>query len=511
MEIKAKMFSSNWETYKKFYKDVIKRAYQKDGVNISLDNIQVELEYIDGDTIQAQRAPSSRHSRTISVYEDNKIKYIIGLSNTGYDEDRKKEHMNGGKTYNYGNSDYHSNTYLCQGINKIFELYYDTKKQNPEVKLYFYLLDVGKKTYPDNLSNNLTYRELYTLGFEILNIDLITFHDFEQLGFSIENNGCAYAYTSFNKFANDILFISKKNRSNEPAYLKCIDLNFDISKEKDIEDNESENTNANAHLNKEYIYTFKTLGAQSYDSFLTMWTLNTLADRENKNLKFLFSKEKFNFRLNQLPEDAKFTEDFPETITRLFEKIGIDIKYETADEVRQQYNREISQYMTAKCNNTIRNQELFKNNMRQKGIQTKCCLCGCEVEEILEAAHLWGVSEIKNANAEKINSVLSIECMKDLIDVNTIHFRELFYKKYVLANSGDNGVWLCSNHHGLFDKNFYCFNSEDGMIIIKNDCNEIFMKFMESIMYHKLPKEILTDKTKVYLQERTKVFSNKNR
>ncbi len=60
----------------------------------------------------------------------------------------------------------------------------------------------------------------------------------------------------------------------------------------------------------EYIYTFKTLGAQSYDNFLIMWTLNTLAEKEGKNLKFVFSKEKYNFRLEQPPEDARFTEDF---------------------------------------------------------------------------------------------------------------------------------------------------------------------------------------------------------
>lgn len=64
--------------------------------------------------------------------------------------------------------------------------------------------------------------------------------------------------------------------------------------------------------------------------------------------------------------------------------------------MRQQINREINQYEISKLKGTIRNQELFKNNLRKKGIQTKCYLCGCEIESILEAAHLWGVAEIKN-------------------------------------------------------------------------------------------------------------------
>ena len=501
MKIVARIFNCNYETYKLFYKDAIKKAFLKDNIEIDEDSIEVKIDYLPGDSIQAQRAPSGRHSRTISVYVDDKIKYIIGFSNTGFDEDRKKESENGGRKYVYGNSDYHSNSYLCQGINKIFELYYDTKKEFPDVKLFFYLLDVDKKTYPDNLSNNLTYRELYTLGFEILNIDKIKFPEFSQLGFSLEENGASYEYVSFNKFANDIVYISKKNSSNVPAYLKCIDYDFDIFEEDDNE--EKENQTFRNLSNSEYIYTFKTLGAQSYDNFLIMWTLNILAEKENKRLKFLFSTEKFNFRLDQPEEDAKFTEDFPDTITRLFEKIGINIKYENTDEVRQQLNRQISQYQAAKNSNHIRNQELFRNNLREKGLQTKCYLCGCELEEILEAAHFWEVSSIKNADSTAINEVLKIECMKDLIDVNNTHFNELFYKKYVLANSGENGVWLCGNHHGLFDSNFYCFDSEDGKVLIKLNANEQEKAFFDSsIKYNKLPKEILTDKTKVFLTKR---------
>lgn len=224
--------------------------------------------------------------------------------------------------------------------------------------------------------------------------------------------------------------------------------------------------------NTQYIYTFKTLGAQSYDNFLAMWTLNTLAEKENRNLKFEFSKEKFNFRLEQPNDNVKWTEDFPDTITRLFEKIGIYIKYESSEEVRQQFNTELVQYEKARRSEKIRNQELFKNNLRAKGLQTKCYLCGCEVEEILEAAHLWGVADIKSSESTKINKVIEIDCMKKLL-LDPVHSSEQFYKKYVLANSGDNGIWLCNNHHELFDRNYYCFNSENGKVLLKADSDEI--------------------------------------
>lgn len=502
MKIVVKIFNCNYETYKKYYKDAVKRVFKKDGIDVNPEDITVAIDELPGDTIQSQRAPSGRHSRTITVLVDDVPTYIIGFSNTGFDEDRKVEADKGIKPYKYGNDDYHSNTYICQGINKIFDLYYDTKNDYPNIKLFFYLLDVHSKSYPHSLSNTISYRELYTVGFEILNIDEVSFDEFQQLGFSPQENIGNYEYISFNKFINDIISISKKNRANIPAYIKCIDHKFDI------ETNNNENDEPFVDLTDlEYIYTFKTLGAQSYDNFLIMWTLNTLAEKEGKNLKFVFSKEKYNFRLEQPPEDARFTEDFPETITNLFNKIGVNIKYETGEEFRQQFNREITQYRTAKSKNEIRNQELFKNNMRAKGLETKCYLCGCEVEVILEAAHLWGIAEIKNLDASKLNNVLNKECMSDLIE-DCDHTNELFYKKYVLANSGDNGVWLCNNHHELFDRNYYCFDSEFGKVIIKKDESEIIKNYLLLSEANCSIASIMTEKTKVFLGERESIFKN---
>ena len=502
MKIIAKMFDCNYETYKKVYKDAIKRAFKKDRIEIEPDDIEILVEELPGTKIKEKRASNGKHSRTITVIVDDVPRYIIGFTNTGYDEDRKIEAEKGINPYNYGNDDYHSNSYICQGINKIFDLYYDTKSDYPDVKLYFYLLDVKEASYPHNLSNTISYRELYTVGFEILNIDQISFEEFKHLGFSVEENVGNYAYISFNKFANDLTAISKKGPDNVPAYIKCIDNKFDI------ESNNDENSEEFRDLTElEYIYTFKTLGAQTYDNFLIMWTLNTLAKKENKNLKFVFSKEKYNFRLGQPPEDARFTENFPETITNLFQKIGVDIRYESGDEVRQQLNRELNQYRMAKAKNKIRNQELFKNNMRAKGLETKCYLCGCEVEEILEAAHLWGVAEIKNSDSNKLNRIFSKECMSDLLE-ECDHTNELFYKKYVLANSGDNGVWLCNNHHKLFDRNFYCFDSEYGKIIIKKDGNEVVKNYLLLSETDCSMNDIMTDKTKAFLEERENIFKN---
>ena len=503
MKIVARIFNANIETYKKIYVDAIKRAYKKDGININPNQIQLEIENIPGTTTIHSQRSNDRHSRTIKVLEDDEIKYIIGVSNTNYDEDTKKEKELLGEVYDkYGGDQYHANTYLIQGINRIFDYYFDVKNENKNVKLYFYLLDIDR-TYPHNLFNLMIYRKLATIGFEVLNIDKVSFKEYEQLGFSLQEGIKDISYISFNKFYNDLIFISKGNSFNVPSYLKCVDYDYDISKENDYDTEEGfVNYSSTKQL---YIYTFKTLGAQQYDSLLTMWTLTILANNEHKQLKFMFAPEKYNFRLGQ--DIPKFTEGFTKPVNELIERLGLDRNYETTDEVLQQLNRETNQYETAKSKNILRNQELFKNNLRKKGIQTKCYLCGCEIENILEAAHLWGVADIRKSSNEEINEVLSKDYMKDLIDLENTHHNEQFYKKYILANSGDNGVWLCSNHHGLFDSNFYCFDSSEGKILFKLSATEEDKLFFNLITSNdKLPKEILTDKTKEFLSKRQELF-----
>lgn len=503
MDIKVKMFSCNFETYKRVYKDAVQRAYKKDGIDINSDNINLEIIKLDGYNVQSQRSQKI-HSRSISVYENSKLKYIIGFSNTNYDEDKKLEVEKFGGKYVYGRKDYHSNTYLFQGLNKVFEYYYDSLNSGENVKLYIYLLDT-EESYAKNLSNLMNYRKLATIGFDILNLDKISFKEYEPLGFSMEESHNDIKYISFNKFANDILYLSKRNIGNVPSYLKCIDEDYDISK------NDIYNSQEFVDITKQkYIYTFKTLSAEGYDSFFTMWALIVLANNENKHLEFLFGSQLYHLKNGE--ENYKQSTGFTGPILELIDKANLQINYETSDEILHQLEREKSQYETAKAHRDLRNQELFKNNMREKGVLTKCYLCGCEIENILEAAHLWGVAEISKATAETINQVYLDKDMKILIDNNNEHCNEQFYKKYMLANSGDNGVWLCSNHHGLFDSNYYCFDSSSGKVLIKLDATPESKMFFDLITTeNQLPNEILTNRTRIFLSKRQEIFASKQK
>ena len=122
MKIVVKIFNCNYETYKKYYKDAVKRAFKKDGIDVNPEDITVAIDELPGDTIQSQRAPSGRHSRTITVLVDDIPTYIIGFSNTGFDEDRKVEADKGIKPYIYGYDYINCNTFICLVIYYFFVL-----------------------------------------------------------------------------------------------------------------------------------------------------------------------------------------------------------------------------------------------------------------------------------------------------------------------------------------------------------------------------------------------------
>lgn len=491
MEITIKGFACNWESHKRYFKNILKKIAKLENIKLSDNRIIYKQIYLNGDTIQAQRS-QKEWSRCLYIYFDDDLKYIIAMSNTNYDEDKQIEcNQLGGKS-TYGVHNYHGNSFLFQGSIKQFDEYYEYKKKYPNVKLLFYLQDTGK-SYVNNSICILGYRKLATIGFNILNIDEVDFSDFNKKISAVDKD--SLAYSSLNKLINDICRVSSKKKNNKPSYVKVIDYDYDIEND-EIEVDETWH-------NKKYIYTFKALSAEGYDSFITVWALKHLADKEGKKIEFLFSKEKFNFASKDKLYETK---GFVDSVTKLMEKINLNIVIETSSDVLQNLQREKSQFEIAKKKGKLRNQELFKNNIREKGIETKCCLCGCEIEEILEAAHLWGVAEIKKATKKEINSVINQSEMKDLVDVTNPYHEEDFYSRYVLANSGDNGVWLCKNHHGLYDNKFYCFDSEDGKVVVNieklKDETEAKAFFDLITKYFKLSDEILTPKTKIFLSQK---------
>lgn len=108
----------------------------------------------------------------------------------------------------------------------------------------------------------------------------------------------------------------------------------------------------------------------------------------------------------------------------------------------------------------------------------KCALCNCEIPEIIDGAHLWSISDIKEAT--EISEA----------------------EKYQHAISGYNGLWLCRNHHKLFDTNLIAFNY-DGHCLIKKIIpanQKLFIK--KSVVSKILDNKILNDDFRFYLRKR---------
>lgn len=493
MQIKVKIYSCYQRTYIPICNRILKFLY---GEEVNIENVIVEIEDTSEDNtknIQAQRKvteDSIYKGRIIRIFEDDVLKHIVGISNTNYDEDRKYEFTKGESNKDvstYGVSGYHANTYLKQGINQIFKFYFENKET---ADLSFYLLDTDKNVnYPNNLYNSLSYRELETIGFKVLNICDIDFSEYEEKCNS-KINPSNLKFASFNKYLRDIAYISNRNTGNVPSFLQCDEIEtFD------------EKGNSN-FMTEKYTYTFKSLSAQQYDSLLKCWCLKVLADKENTKIEFRLGKQYFAYE----SEERKIANELSKPVKEIFDLANLNIEYTTTEEFMDERIKADNTYLRCKEANEIRNQPLFRNNIRKKGIPTECVICGEDDANLLDAAHLWEVNQIKNSTEKEVNDFIRVNSLQEIINSSSEYSRDFFYKKYYLVNSGDNGVWLCKNHHKQFDLNYYCFDSEYGKVILNFDNPVTALKFKEDLKKERLSEGIFTPLTKSFLYMRQLAF-----
>lgn len=77
-----------------------------------------------------------------------------------------------------------------------------------------------------------------------------------------------------------------------------------------------------------------------------------------------------------------------------------------------------------------------------------------------------------------------------------------FTYEYVDKNYSDDYLWLCENHHKLFDENLFIFN-EYGEMLISDRLEKRDRRFIdESTPFKRLPDFILTDRFLEYLWHR---------
>ncbi len=86
---------------------------------------------------------------------------------------------------------------------------------------------------------------------------------------------------------------------------------------------------------------------------------------------------------------------------------------------------------------SLRDPRFIYNLLEKSNGHKRCALCSCEIDGIIQGAHIYPVAAIKKRT-------------------------DLEYKdRLQLATDKDNGLWLCENHHKLFDRALiYFINGE---------------------------------------------------
>ena len=108
----------------------------------------------------------------------------------------------------------------------------------------------------------------------------------------------------------------------------------------------------------------------------------------------------------------------------------------------------------------------------------KCVLCDCDIPQLIQGAHVWDIASIRKMTS------LSTE------------------KKLECALDGENGLWLCENHHKMFDSGVIGFDT-GGTVVPKDGLSGSQRNFIDTTTLHpRLPAEILTAKFKSYLEKR---------
>lgn len=126
-------------------------------------------------------------------------------------------------------------------------------------------------------------------------------------------------------------------------------------------------------------------------------------------------------------------------------------------------------------NNSLRSPRYLFNLLDRYGMK-KCALCECEIPELIQGAHIWPVADIKR-------EALTLE------------------QKISYATDGNNGLWLCENHHKMFDENLINIRP-DGRISYHSS-EKKYITFMQKITTtDRLDDEYMSDRFLEYLDRR---------
>lgn len=201
----------------------------------------------------------------------------------------------------------------------------------------------------------------------------------------------------------------------------------------------------------------KTYGANKYETTILCLAISVIANTDVE----LYEIEEGG--LTKLPQTSK----------NAIESLGV-VQIFTSNRIIERIDFEE--------NNSLRSVQYIYNLLEKLG-DKKCALCECDIPQIIQGAHIWPVADIKRENHltqdEKLN----------------------------LALDGDNGLWLCNNHHKLIDSHIIKF-FEDSSVKYKNSLNESQSHYLNEITTsNQLPDNIVNESLTEYIVKRNRNLS----
>lgn len=128
-------------------------------------------------------------------------------------------------------------------------------------------------------------------------------------------------------------------------------------------------------------------------------------------------------------------------------------------------------------NNNLRSARFIYNLLAKLGPK-KCAFCECDIPQLIQGAHIWPVASIKKEHQ------LTLE------------------KKLEHATSRDNGIWLCENHHKLFDENLLTIESAGKVEFSEKIAESSLTYLTNTTPKTALDPEIVNENVEFYITKR---------
>ncbi len=203
----------------------------------------------------------------------------------------------------------------------------------------------------------------------------------------------------------------------------------------------------------------KTFGASKYESTLLAIAISHIADRPI-DLFNICEQD-----LTKLPQASLNTIEGLGNISMHYTSLFLDKR----------------EYLQQSDRTELRSASYTYNLFNRLGAK-KCALCGCEISEIIQGAHIWSVAQISRSQE---------------LDDDT---------KFNHAVSGHNGLWLCQNHHKLFDSNIILLDN-DGFVRLKDNLVTDNVAFIRSTTFRSsVDARFLSAEFKDYLAKRNETL-----